>query len=348
MSQTQTSSLRIQSSYLHILFGNDLTTKDKVKLKTQGFDHVFLFVTDTARINAVLFNPKRFNIRTEDYIRKHFKVGVGLPVVVGIDKKKAFEFVSEHAENGGFYSKGIFRERVLEYADKRDQEWKDREIERLKQELEKKTTPANVTNITNIIIPKIYSGVKINPLGQEDLSSYGLEDLLSILNPERDTSAGDAMRRLITKIHSDSRHPENQNIHITRRPDNFPTCIVYFAEGWCIDKPLDHVMKYICATNIRFMQQVWDQNEDDFPKDKITDSRNFYDAMSNPRADYLIRETARTLYSLTSTNISSVPQSPAPQAITGPDAISVPGKLRTRSPFTHKPRPPRPLFSNRA
>lgn len=300
MSQDQSSSQRIQYSYLHILFGIDQTTKDKVKMKLQQFDHVFLFVTDTINVNAILFSPNRFNIRSEDYIRKNFKIGAMLPTVVGISKKKAFEFVHEHATSSGFFSKGVFKERVLEYTAKQ-------EIERLKQELEKKTTTVNVTNITNIIIPKIYTGIKLNPLGQEDLSSYELEDLLSILNADRDTSVNDAMRRLIAKIHFDARKPENQNIHITQRPDNFPTCIVFLDGGWCLDKPLDHVMNLLCATNRRFMTKVWEDNEDDFPEDKIRDSRNVYCAMKDPDADCLKRETARTLYSLTKTAISSEP-----------------------------------------
>lgn len=53
MSQDQSSSQRIQYSYLHILFGIDQTTKDKVKMKLQQFDHVFLFVTDTINVNAM-------------------------------------------------------------------------------------------------------------------------------------------------------------------------------------------------------------------------------------------------------------------------------------------------------
>ena len=301
MSQGQTNSLRIQSCYLHILFGNDQTTREKVKMKMQNYDHVFIFVTETTRMNVILFNTSRFNIRTEEYIRKHFKLGVSLPTVFGITKKKAVDFVDEHAVDDWFYSKGIFKERTSEYTSQR-------EIERLKQELEKKnTTVNNTTHITNVIIPKIYTGVKINPLGQENLSSYGLEDFLSILNDGRDTSISDAMRRLISTIHFDSRNPENQNIHITQRPDNFPTCIVYLDGGWCLDKPLDHVMNTLCTTNMRFMKQIWEDNADSFPSEKISDSRNVYNAMKDSSTDCLKRETARTLYSLTKTSIASEP-----------------------------------------
>ena len=300
MSEGQTSPFRIHSSYIQIVFDKVLITNEKVKMKMQTFDHVFIFVTETTKMNVILFKPSRFDIRTDEYIRKHFKIGVGLPTVFGITKKKAFEFVNDHAVDDWFYSKGIFKERTSEYTSQR-------EIERLNQELEKKNITVNNTHITNVIIPKIYTGVKINPLGQENLSSYGLEDFLSILNDGRDTSVSDAMRRLITTIHFDSRNPENQNIHITQRPDNFPTCIVYLDGGWCLDKPLDHVMNTLCTTNMRFMKQIWEDNVDSFPSEKIIDSRNVYNAMKESSTDCLKRETARTLYSLTKTSIASEP-----------------------------------------
>lgn len=300
---------RVRSTYLHLTYREQSTTFEQVTKHFELYSDIFVFCS-MFKMNVVLYRENRFDIKTENYIRKNFKIGKTLPEVKPTTKTESVKILDKHLmEKRQIVTKGLFKELFDEYTCRLEEEKKDREIERLQAELKERTM--TTVNITNVMIPQIYKGMKMNPLGKEDLSRYTLDDLLTIVKRNdslylTEGDYADIFRRMIELIHYDERCPENHNIHITVRDKSKPECTVFTDSGWHLCMELETVISTLCATNKEFITQIYNRQQKDC--DALDDEmsrklRSIYERMKYYISNHTPFKVTEALYSLTKTKI---------------------------------------------
>lgn len=309
--------MRIRNHFIRISYVNDATvTHVDVKKHFKEHPNALIFKSPKGT-SVILHKEDRFDIRTEAYIKKNFKIGYILPLVTPSSIDEATLIVEgKDSENNYVWSSGKFEEIHTKYNQYLEANEHLAELEKAKEKIKKleiklkKRKPAVKINIHNYMIPDIYRGVKMNPFGKEDFSVYTFDDVLSLVDnmkyplSERDYER--IFKKLVELIHYDERFPQNHNIHVTAKSTQSPKCIVYVETGWDMTVNLDKVVRKLCIINLEFMRQTY--NNFIIRCDALDDETSYllrlvYERMKdyNSSMNEMIGET---LYTLTKSKIN--------------------------------------------
>lgn len=298
---------RIVATYLRITYQEQSVTFAKINTQFHEYSDMFVFCQDLKMI-VVLYSKTRFDIGSEAYIRKHFKIGQTLPELKALSRSEVTETFNKCLTDGCRIStKGMYKVLHDEYTCRLESTRKDREIQRLQAELRKgKEKPCK---ITNVMIPDLCKHLNIKPLGQEILTVYTIDDLLSIVKRPDGSFVNEddfpyVFRRLIELIHFDERCPENHNIYVTARKN--AECVSVTDSGWHLCMELDSAIPALFATNVEFIFQIYTRNKEEcdaLDANFSTRIRSLYRKMKYDSSNHAPFKVTDALYSLTKTKL---------------------------------------------
>jgi len=299
---------RIQGAYLHVCFKEPNVSIIDVNSRLETFPDRYIYKSDDY-IYAFLYKKNRFNITREGQIRSMFKIGTMLPIVVSKSKREIQELQNStlndiRIKNTDIIAKGIFKEKFDEMVSERIHNELKLENERLKQELREKTHG----NITNIMIPNIYVNVKMNSLGEEDISQHTLEKIRKAL--ENSEEAKDFFGKLVDMVHFDENCPENHNIHITKVDDKIERtiCTTFKEDRWQFLETIHRLMYDLKKTKHELIEKIVREYETELSDDEIHKLKRFNKLLQNYPTFYnpyiLEREAVDAIYTGTKTKLS--------------------------------------------
>lgn len=300
---------RVRSKCMILNYGTLAIPESRIINHFKKYPDGLIYSSDSYFV--VLYNENRFDIKTDNYIKKYFGIGYFIPKVDMHSKDQALDIIERKVPDTKYiWSSGVFLQSYKEYKlfvesniYKIELEKEKKENEKLRRKLKEKSTVK--ININNYMIPDIYKEINMNPFGKEDFSLYSLDDLLSLVDNKKyaltEKNYEEIFMKLIELIHYDKRYPQNHNIHITSKRDQTPKCIIYEETGWAVGVELNKVIKRLCSINLEFMKQVYNKfstQYDDIDDDAALLLRFVYEKL-NERDLPMDKAIETTLYNLT-------------------------------------------------